>query len=54
MSRTCFTDGIERKRSRRHAKPAFIILIAIHALAALYHQFWLKDGTLKRMLAPGR
>ncbi|MBZ9849255.1 cytochrome b [Mesorhizobium sp. CA14] len=34
------------------AKPAFIALIAIHAVAALYHQFWLKDGTLKRMLSP--
>ncbi|MBZ9761607.1 cytochrome b [Mesorhizobium sp. CA8] len=34
------------------AKPAFIVLIAIHAVAALYHQFWLKDGTLKRMLSP--
>ncbi|MEI9406688.1 cytochrome b [Mesorhizobium argentiipisi] len=33
------------------AKPAFIALIAIHAVAALYHQFWLKDGTLKRMLS---
>ncbi|MBZ9821322.1 cytochrome b [Mesorhizobium sp. CA4] len=34
------------------AKPTFIVLIAIHAVAALYHQFWLKDGTLKRMLSP--
>ncbi|WP_254634294.1 cytochrome b/b6 domain-containing protein [Mesorhizobium sp. GbtcB19] len=34
------------------AKPAFIVLIAVHALAALYHQFWLRDGTLKRMLSP--
>ncbi|TGT70893.1 cytochrome b [bacterium M00.F.Ca.ET.159.01.1.1] len=34
------------------AKPAFIVLIAVHALAALYHQFWLKDGTLKRMFSP--
>ncbi len=31
-------------------KPAFIILIAIHATAALFHQFWVKDGTLRRML----
>jgi cytochrome b561 len=36
------------------AKPIFIVLIAVHALAALYHQFWLRDGTLKRMLAPVR
>ncbi len=34
-------------------KPAFIILIAIHASAALFHQFWVKDGTLRRMLVPG-
>jgi len=34
------------------AKPAFIVLIAVHVVAALYHQFWLKDGTLKRMLSP--
>lgn len=34
------------------AKPAFIALVAVHVVAALYHQFWLKDGTLKRMLSP--
>ncbi len=33
-------------------KPVFIVLIAIHAAAALYHQFWLKDGTLTRIVAP--
>ncbi len=33
-------------------KPAFIVLIAIHASAALFHQFWVKDGTLRRMLVP--
>ncbi|PBC06677.1 cytochrome b/b6 domain-containing protein [Mesorhizobium sp. WSM3859] len=33
------------------AKPAFVVLIAVHVLAALYHQFWLKDGTLKRMFS---
>lgn len=36
------------------AKPAFIILIVIHAGAALIHQFFLKDGTLMRMLRPAR
>ncbi|MGX5840204.1 cytochrome b [Mesorhizobium sp. ArgA1] len=35
-------------------KPAFIVLISTHALAALFHQFWLRDGTLKRMLSPSR
>jgi cytochrome b561 len=34
------------------AKPVFIGLIAIHAAAALFHQFWLKDGTLMRMVKP--
>jgi cytochrome b561 len=33
-------------------KPIFIALIALHAAAALYHQFWLRDGTLRRMLVP--
>ena len=33
-------------------KPVFIGLIAIHAAATLFHQFWLKDGTLRRMLVP--
>lgn len=34
-------------------KPAFIILIVLHAGAALWHQFWLRDGLLMRMLKPG-
>ncbi|HTN62811.1 MAG TPA: cytochrome b/b6 domain-containing protein [Devosia sp.] len=36
------------------AKPAFIILIALHASAALFHHFVLRDGTLKRMLLPAK
>jgi cytochrome b561 len=32
------------------AKPAFIILISLHVAAALYHQYGLKDGLLKRMM----
>lgn len=36
------------------AKPAFILLIAVHAGAALYHQLVLRDGTLRRMLVPQR
>ncbi|TAM97246.1 MAG: cytochrome b [Rhizobiaceae bacterium] len=35
-------------------KPLLIILICIHAAAALLHHFWLKDGTLRRMLVPAR
>lgn len=36
------------------AKPVFIVLIAVHVLAALYHHFWLRDGTLKKMMVPVR
>ena len=36
------------------AKPVFIVLISIHAAAALFHQFWLRDRTLRRMLLPSR
>lgn len=36
------------------AKPAFILLIGVHVAAALYHQFVLRDGTLRRMLVAGR
>jgi cytochrome b561 len=36
------------------AKPTFIVLIGVHVLAALMHQFILKDGTLRRMLTSGR
>jgi cytochrome b561 len=31
-------------------KPVFIGLIAVHAAAALFHQFWIRDNTLRRML----
>lgn len=36
------------------SKPAFIVLILGHAGAALYHQFVVKDGVLRRMLVPSR
>ena len=36
------------------AKPAFIVLVAIHAAAALYHAFVLRDATLRRMMVPAR
>ena len=35
-------------------KPIFIILIVLHAAGALFHAFWLHDGTLRRMLVPQR
>ncbi len=34
------------------ARPVFIGLIAIHASAALFHQFWLKDNTFTRIIKP--
>jgi cytochrome b561 len=33
-------------------KPAFIVLIALHAFAALWHQFYMRDGVLMRILRP--
>jgi cytochrome b561 len=36
------------------AKPVFIVLICIHAGAALFHHFILKDAVLARMLVPAR
>jgi cytochrome b561 len=35
-------------------KPIFIALIGLHAAAALYHHFLVKDETLMRMLRPSR
>ncbi len=35
-------------------KPVFIVTILIHAASALVHEFWMKDGTLKRMIVPAR
>lgn len=33
-------------------KPVLILLVLGHVVAALYHQFWLKDGLLLRMKRP--
>jgi cytochrome b561 len=33
-------------------KPAFIILISLHVLAVLWHQFYKQDGLLLRMIRP--
>lgn len=33
-------------------KVALLALVAVHVLAALWHQFWLKDGLLLRMKRP--
>lgn len=34
-------------------KPVMLVLVAVHVLAALWHQFWLKDNLLVRMKRPG-
>lgn len=31
---------------------ALLVLVAVHVLAALWHQFWLKDGLMMRMKRP--
>ena len=36
------------------AKPAFIVLICVHAGAALFHHFVLKDAVLRTMFVPAR
>lgn len=43
--------GASRDAAELHeiAKPAFVLLVALHVLGALYHQFVLKDGLLLRM-----
>lgn len=33
-------------------KVALLALVAVHVLAALWHQFWLKDGLMARMKRP--
>lgn len=33
-------------------KPVLIVLILLHLVAALWHQFWLKDNLLARMKGP--
>lgn len=33
-------------------KPLMLALVAIHVLAALWHQFWLKDNLMARMKRP--
>jgi cytochrome b561 len=35
-------------------RPVFVILIAVHVVAALFHQFVRRDGALRRILVPAR
>lgn len=35
-------------------KPVFVLLIALHVLAVVWHRIVLKDDTMARMLRPGR
>ncbi|HEX9859404.1 MAG TPA: cytochrome b/b6 domain-containing protein, partial [Paracoccaceae bacterium] len=39
-------------RAHELMKPALLILVAVHGLAALWHQFWLRDGLMLRMRRP--
>jgi cytochrome b561 len=32
------------------SKPVFVILILAHVIAAAWHQYWLKDGLIRRMM----
>ena len=34
------------------AKPVFIVLISLHVAAVFFHEIWLKDGLLGRMIRP--
>ncbi|MDN5927080.1 MAG: cytochrome b/b6 domain-containing protein [Hyphomicrobiales bacterium] len=36
------------------AKPVFIVVIGVHAIAAIFHHYVLKDSTLRNMLVPIR
>lgn len=44
--------GANREAAELHeaAKPAFVLLVALHVLGALWHQFVRKDGLLLRMM----
>lgn len=42
--------GLEAAGEAHEAmKPLMLLLVAVHVLAAFWHQFWLKDGLLARM-----
>jgi cytochrome b561 len=44
--------GIREAGAIHHfMKPAFIILIALHVVGALWHRFVLKDGVMARMMS---
>lgn len=47
--------GLEAAGEAHEAmKPLMLGLIAIHVLATLWHQFWLRDNLLERMKRPSR
>lgn len=48
-----FTASGDLAELHEVGKPAFIVLIALHVLAALWHQFVRKDGLLARMKRAG-
>ena len=48
-----FGQNREIAELHEQAKPAFIILVSLHVLAALWHQFVRRNGLLLRMRRPG-
>lgn len=48
-----FTASGDLAELHELAKPAFILLISVHVLAALWHQFVRRDGLLARMKRAG-
>ncbi len=49
-----FYLGLPTGEIHELGKPLFIVLIALHVLATLWHQFVRHDGTLRRMTVPAR
>jgi cytochrome b561 len=46
------SDGLHEALEEVHETlfNAVVVVAVLHALAALYHHFWMKDGRLRRML----
>lgn len=49
-----YYGGLPTGEIHELGKPLFIVLIALHVLATLWHQFVRHDGTLRRMTVPAR
>lgn len=49
-----YYGGLPTGEIHELGKPLFIVLIALHVAATLWHQLVRHDGTLRRMLVPAR